>query len=120
VIPVSARLEDLLGDDVLGREVCVLSLETWPTCFDVHLGGSGWWPLDDRSPGRRRDYSAEDDRGGRYLGRPGGSSSGLTWCSEFSFVPALDPAAAALTLQLPNLLDQGSILSATVELAAPH
>lgn len=118
VIPISARLEDLLGDDVLGREVCVLSLETWPTGFDLHLGGSGGWALVGGSLGRRR-CSAQDDRGRRYRCRPGGVSSGPTWSTELSFVPPLDPAATALTLELPHPLDDAIVVRATIDLTAP-
>jgi hypothetical protein len=116
VIPISGRL-----DDVVGREVCILSVETWPTCFDLHLGGSGWLHLVAPSLGRLR-YAAEDNLGGRYRGWSWGGSSGMVWCADLSFVPTLDRAATALTLELPSLvnegLDQDNVLRTTIDVWA--
>jgi hypothetical protein len=119
VIPVSAQLDDAAGGDV-----CVLSVETWPPCFDVHAASSGWWSgTEERdSPsiwGRhhRQPWWARDDRGGQYWGEFQGGHSGLTSVVEVSFAPALDPSARALTLEFPSPFDDESVIRSIVELS---
>jgi hypothetical protein len=119
VIPVSTQLDDGAGGDL-----CVLAIETWPPCFDLHVASSGWWggaEARDSSSiwGRhhRRKWWARDDRGGEYWGQYQGGHSASTSAVEVSFGPALDPNARALTLELPSPFDDESVIRSTIELA---
>jgi hypothetical protein len=51
VIPVSTQIDDGTGGDL-----CVLAVEAWPSCFDLHVAASGWW-------GRRRAPRSPVDLG---------------------------------------------------------
>ena len=119
VIPVSTQLDDGAGGDL-----CVLAIETWLPCFDLHVASSGWWggaEARDSSSiwGRhhRRKWWARDDRGGEYWGQYQGGHSASTSAVEVSFGPALDPNARALTLELPSPFDDESVIRSTIELA---
>lgn len=121
VIPVSAQLDDA----VVGRDICVLSIEVRPSWFFLHLGGSGELaPAPDQAPdsglvetmkllGHR--WSVEDNRGGQYWGTVMSSHSGWPWTIDAVFTPALDPSAARLALEFPNPFGNG-VIHTTVEL----
>jgi hypothetical protein len=115
VLAVSARL-----DDVRGSDMAVLSVEVWPSCFDVHVASSSRWPIGGGSPffGRRQWLLAEDDLRGRYVGTYRGGSGGLTSTLDFSFAPTLDQSARALTLDFPNPFDGSERVRTTVDLPA--
>jgi hypothetical protein len=121
VIAVSAQLDDA----VLGRDICVLSVEVRPGWFFLHLGGSGELALGpDPAPDRGlvetmkllgHRWSVEDDRGGQYRGTVMSSHSGWPWTVDAVFTPALDPSAARLVLEFPNPFGNG-VIHTTVEL----
>jgi hypothetical protein len=85
VIPVGAQLDDA----VVGRDICVLSVEVRPSWFFLQLGGSGDLRLGaDPAPDRglvettkhlMSRWSVEDDRGGQYRARSRGAHSGWPW-----------------------------------------
>lgn len=118
VIPVSAQL-----DDVMGRDINVLSIEGRRSWFFVHLGGRGALQLSgDSGPGDamqrlRRRWTAEDNLGGRYQGTVKGTHSGWPWTIDAIFSPSLDPRASLLTLEFPNPFGGGVVLT-SVELPA--
>jgi hypothetical protein len=118
VIPVSTQLGDGAGGDL-----CVLAVETWPSCFDLHVAHSGWWGGAEArdSPSvwgrhRRLGWWALDDRGGEYWGQFQGGHSGSTSVVEVSSAPALNPRANALTLEFPSPFDDQSVIRSTIEL----
>jgi hypothetical protein len=118
VIPVSTQLDDGAGGDL-----CVLAVETWPSCFDLHVAHSGWWggaeARDNPSVWgrhRRLGWWARDDRGGEYWGQFHGGHSGSTSVVEVSFAPALNPRVNALTLEFPSPFDDESVICSTIEL----
>jgi len=117
VIPVSATLDH--GAD---RDLQVLSIDAHPTWFLLRIGGSG--PLafgaDDSPDGRdmarlRLRWAARDDRGGRYEGMFKSGHSGTVWNLDATFTPALDRAATALALEMPNPFGPGTVRT-TVDL----
>jgi len=119
VIPVSMQLDDGAGGDL-----CVLTVETWPRCFDLLVASNGWWggaeALDSPSVWgrhRRRAWVAHDDRGGEYWGQFQGGHSGSTSVLEVSFVPALDPRATALRLEFPSPFDDEGVTQTMVRLS---
>jgi hypothetical protein len=74
VLPVSARLEDVGGSDLV-----ILSVETWPSCFDVHVASSSRWRSGRESPFPAPQWVlAEDDRRGRYVGTYTGGHGGFS------------------------------------------
>ena len=121
VIPVGAQLDDA----VVGRDICVLSIEVRPSWFFFHLGGSGELALGpDPAPDSglvetmkllRHRWSAEDDRGGQYRGTVMASHSGWPWTVDAVFTPALDPSASRLGLEFPCPFGSG-VIHTTVEL----
>ena len=115
VIPVSTAL-DGAGE----RDLCVLSIDVRPEWFAVHIGGGG--PLAvggdiDGSAARllNNNWSATDDRGGRYAGSVCSSHSGFPWTVTATLTPALDPEARALTLTFRYPFGSGAV-TATVDL----
>jgi hypothetical protein len=121
VNPVSAHLDDT----VVGRDICVLSIEVRPTWFFLQLGGSGDLRLGtDPAPDRglvdttkhlMSQWSVEDDRGGQYRGTITGAHSSWPWTIDAAFTPALDPSAAGLALEFPNPFGNG-VIHSTVDL----
>jgi hypothetical protein len=115
VIPVSAQLDDA----VLGRDMCILSIEVRPGWFFFHMGGSGELAMGpDPAPDRGlvetmkllgRRWSVEDDRRGQYQGTVMGAHTGSPWTVDVVFTPALDPSAARLALEFPNPFGTGVI-----------
>lgn len=74
VIPVSTQLDHGAGGDL-----CVLAVEMWPSCFDLHVASSGWWGGAEARDSssiwgrhRRLGWWARDDRGGQYWGQSQG------------------------------------------------
>ena len=97
-----------------------MNIDVHPEWFAIHVGGGG--PLaigGDMSrsamgrPAHR--WSATDDHGGQYAGSVRRSHSGFPWTATATLVPALDPAARALTLPFPCPFGPGTV-TATVEL----
>jgi hypothetical protein len=121
VVPVSAQLDDA----VVGRDICVLSIEVRPTWFFLQLGGSGDLRLGaDPAPDvglvettkhLMSRWSVEDDRGGHYRGRITGAHIGWPWTVDAAFTPALDSSAAGLALEFPNPFGKG-VIHATLDL----
>ena len=114
VIPVATTLDH--GAD---RDLHVLSIDTHPTWFLLRVGGTG--PLSfgaDESPDGwateriRLRWTARDDRGGQYEGLFKSAHSGRGWNVDATFVPGLDPAAAALALDMPNPFGAGTVHTA--------
>jgi hypothetical protein len=119
VIPVSTRLDEGGGGDL-----CVLAVETWPSCFDLHVASNGWWggaEARDSSSiwGRHRRLAwwARDDRGSEYWGQDQGGHSASISAVAVSFAPALDPSARALTLEFPSPFNDESVVRSTIELS---
>jgi hypothetical protein len=121
VIPVSAQLDDA----VVGRDICVLSIEVRPSWFFLQLGGGGDLRLgaDPAPDGGLAEttkhlmsrWSVEDDRGGQYRGRITGAHSNWPWTIDAAFTPTLDPSAAGLALEFPNP-SGNEVIHATVDL----
>lgn len=113
VIPLSAGLGRRFGSHLF-----LLSIELWPTWFDLQLSGdrNGPWPYMLPSP-RWQRWSARDDRGAQYVGAQKGGSSDPHRCNiDLRFVPALSPGAEALTLVFPASFGDGTVLRTTIEL----
>jgi hypothetical protein len=117
VIPVSAQL-----DEVVGRDINVLSIDVRPSWFFLHMGGrgglnaAGTCGAESTVQRLHRRWTAEDNRGGRYHGTIKGTHSGWPWTIDATFTPTLDPTATALKLEFPNPFDDG-VVSTTVELS---
>lgn len=118
VLAVSADLGRPFGSHLL-----VSSVEVWPTWFDLRLSGdhNGPWRNHVFSGSRGMLWSAEDDRGGRYVGAKKGGSSDPNLCNvDLMFTPTLDPEARALTLVFPASFGDGTVLRTTIDLPPPE
>jgi hypothetical protein len=116
VIPVSAQL-----DDVVGRDISVLSIDVRPSLFFVHLGGRGALHAagtsgpEDALRHLHRQWTAHDNLGTRYCGTIKSTHSGWPWTIDATFSPSLDPKATVLTLEFPNPFGAG-VVRCTIEL----